>query len=131
MSGAVFDATDFKNIKTKRKLENWIIELFALWTFEFFDCKCEELPYCECVQIKLAKKIVKMRQEGKKLHQIAYVFKDVYELFIYPGDIFKWFDTLIHNLRAVKRIATILDLSEMVENIETLINSIERGTIKS
>ncbi len=128
LSGAIFDVADFKNIKTKRKLENWIIELFARWMFEFFDCKCEESPYCECVQIKLAKKIVKMRQEGKKLHQITYVFNDVYELFIYPGDLFKWLDTLVHNLRAVKRIAHILKMNEMVEIIETLITSIERGT---
>jgi superfamily II helicase len=67
-----------------------------------------------------------MRQEGQKLHQIAHVFNDVYELFIYPGDLFKWLDTLVHNLRAVKRIAKILKINEMVAIIEMLINSIER-----
>ena len=89
-------------------------------------CCDEEAPYCECVQIKLAKKIIKMRQEGKKLHQISHIFNDVYELFIYPGDLFKWLDTLVHNLRAVKRIANILKIIEMVDIVEMHINSIER-----
>jgi len=130
LSGAIFDlfSTDFKNIKTKRKLENWVIELFALWMFEFFDCECEESPFCECVQIKLAQKIVKMRQEGKRLHQIAHIFNNVYELNIYPGDLFKWLDTLIHHLRAVKRISSVLSAYEMAEAAQRLIDSIEHGT---
>jgi helicase len=129
-SGAVFDlfSTDFKNIKSKRKLENWVLELFASWMVEFFDCKCKESPYCECAQIKLAKKIVTMRQEGKRLHQIANVFNDVYELYIYPGDLFKWLDTLIHHLRAVKRISHVLGADKIVDTSQELIDSIERGT---
>ncbi|MFX1519873.1 MAG: DUF5814 domain-containing protein [Promethearchaeota archaeon] len=130
-SGAVFDlfSTDFKNIKSNRKLENWVLELFALWMFEFFDCKCEESPYCECVQIKLAKKIVTMRQEGKRLHSIAQIFNDVYELNLYPGDLFKWLDTLVHHLRAVIRISSVLDADEMAEAAQQLIDSIERGKL--
>ena len=129
LSGAIFDlfSSDFKNIKAKRKLENWVLELFALWMLEFFDCNCEESPYCECVQIKLAKKVVSMRQDGKRLHQIAYVFNDIYELYIYPGDLFKWLDTLIHHLRAVKRISSVLGAEEITETTQRLIDSIEHG----
>jgi superfamily II helicase len=49
-----------------------------------------------------------------------------YELWAYPGDLFSWLDTLIHNLKAVQRIAAVAGATDINEEIEGQISRIER-----
>ncbi|MCK5152099.1 MAG: hypothetical protein KAQ65_09670, partial [Candidatus Thorarchaeota archaeon] len=44
----------------------------------------------------------------------------------YPGDIYSWLDALIHNLKAVQRIALVEGKTDMNEEIAGQIARIER-----
>ncbi len=125
-SGAVLDIMDVSRTKKPKKLEKWVLDLFAKWILDFFNCNCKDNPFCECGQIELAKKIVELRFTGLKPNNISQLLEKEYQLYIYPGDIFKWLDSLVHNLRAVSRIAEILKKDVLVEQILEIINKIER-----
>ncbi len=125
-SGAVLDIMDVSRTKKPKKLEKWVLDLFAKWTLDFFNCKCKDNPFCECGQIELAKKIVEYRFFGLKTNNISQLLENEYQLYIYPGDIYKWLDSLIHHLRAVVRIAEIIKKDVLVGKVQEIINKVER-----
>jgi helicase len=66
------------------------------------------------------------RKEGYNPTGIAQLLRKDYELWAYPGDIYSWLDTLIHNLKAVQRISLVEGKTDMNEEIVSQIARIER-----
>ncbi|MFB0562509.1 MAG: DUF5814 domain-containing protein [Candidatus Lokiarchaeia archaeon] len=127
-SGAVLDTMDVSRTKKPKKLEKWVLDLFAKWILDLFNCKCKDNPFCECGQIELAKKIMELRFQGLKPSNISRLLEKEYELYSYAGDIFRWLDSLVHNLRAVSRIAETLEKDVLVGLIQQIIEKVESPT---
>ena len=126
-SDAILDIMDVSTRESMPKLPKWILELFAKWSLEFFNCKCKESPFCEHGIINLCKKIVKLRLEEKlKLREIASHLQKEYELYVYPGDLFRWLDSLIHKLRGIVRLAKVWNFKEAAEIAEQYVKLIEK-----
>jgi len=126
-SDAILDVMDVSTKKEMPKLPKWLLELFAKWSLEFFNCKCKEAPFCEHGIVNLCKKIVKLRLEEKlKLREISSRLQKEYELYVYPGDLFRWLDSLIHKLRGISRLAKVWNLKEAAETAEQIVKRIER-----
>ncbi|MHA1238074.1 MAG: DUF5814 domain-containing protein [Candidatus Odinarchaeia archaeon] len=111
--------------KRPGRIPKWVLDTFAKWASEFFNCKCKDNPYCECGVLNFSKKIVDARLSGLNPSQIAYHIREKYEVYCYSGDIFNWLDTLIHHLKAVKRISHVKGLDDFENDIEEIIEKIE------
>jgi helicase len=107
-------------------LEKWVLDLFAKWTLEIFNCNCKDNPFCECGQVALAKKIVELRFQGLRPSQISQILNEEYELYVYAGDIFGYLNDLIHRLRAISRIAETLKKEMLIKQIQEIINKVEK-----
>lgn len=92
---------------------------------DFFGCGCRDFPECSHGHIKLGRWIVDARKKGLNPSGIAQELLENYELWAYPGDLFSWLDTLIHNLKAVQRIAAVAGETDIDEEIEGQISRIE------
>ncbi|WXG39929.1 MAG: DUF5814 domain-containing protein [Candidatus Freyarchaeum deiterrae] len=125
-SGAVLDLMDASRTKKTKKLEKWVLDLFAKWTLDIFNCKCKDNPFCECGQVELAQKIIELRMRGLRPSNISQILKDEYELYVYPGDLFGYLNDLIHHLRAISKIAEILKKDALVGQIQEIINKVEK-----
>ncbi|UCE11154.1 MAG: DEAD/DEAH box helicase [Candidatus Thorarchaeota archaeon] len=126
-SGVFADLTDLKKpTGGSGRLPKWVFEVFGKWTTDFFNCGCRDFPECDHGKIKLGKWIVERRLEGLNPSVIARKLINSYELWAYPGDLFSWLDSLIHNLNAVKRIAAVAGKTDLGEQIEDQIARIER-----
>lgn len=113
------------------KISRKTLRIFSKWVLEIFDCRCKDNPYCDCGQITLSKKLIDLRMNGLTPKGISYQLLKEYEIYAYPGDIFNWFDSLIHSLKAVQRIAEVSDSEGVAEDIDYLIKSIETPFILS
>jgi helicase len=126
-SGVFSDLTDLRKPQGgASRLPNWVFDLFARWTSDFFNCGCKDFPECNHGKINVGTWIVERRHEGLNPTGIAKQLRSNYELWAYPGDIYSWLDTLIHNLQAVRRVATIAGQTDISEEIESQIERIER-----
>jgi len=124
-SGAVLDIMDVSRTKKPRKLEKWVLNLFAKWTRSFFTCKCRDNPFCECGQVELARKMVELRLQGLNPSSMSTLLEKEYELYVYPGDILEWLNSLIHSLRAVGRIAETMGRDALIGLIQEIIDRLE------
>lgn len=124
-SGAVLDIMDVSRTKKPKKLEKWVLNLFAKWTRSFFTCKCKDNPFCECGQLELARKMVELRLQGLNPSSMSTLLEKEYELYVYPGDILEWLNSLIHSLRAVGRIAEIMGRDALIGIIQEIIDRLE------
>ena len=126
-SGVFADLTDMRQPRGgATRLPKWVFELFGRWTLDFFGCGCRDFPECSHGRIKLGRWIVDARKKGLNPSGIAQKLHEKYELWAYPGDLFSWLDTLIHNLKAVQRIAAVAGETDIKEEIEGQISRIER-----
>lgn len=122
-TGSVFDL--FSNLeKITGKIPDRVIETIITWQ-KNFSCDHDERPYCDCGLLKANFEIADLRMSGFKPSQISNHFKRKYDLIIYPGDIFKMLDSLIHRLRGIRRIASSLELEEDSKKAQKLIRKIE------
>jgi helicase len=122
-TGNVFDLfSDLKKITGK--IPDRIIETIITWQ-KNFSCDHDERPYCDCGLLKANLEIIDLRMSGFKPSQISHHFKRKYDLVIYPGDIFKMLDGLIHRLRGIRRIASSLELEKSSKKAQELIRKIE------
>ncbi|WEU40123.1 MAG: DUF5814 domain-containing protein [Candidatus Odinarchaeum yellowstonii] len=117
-SGSLLGSIGEDNVKLHSKLPEWLTVLFAKWVKEIFNCKCKENPLCECGKITLSKKILELRSLGLNPRNIANYLAEEYDIYAYPGDVFDWLETFLHNLTAVKRIAETLNMNTLVEEID-------------
>jgi helicase len=126
-SGVFSDLTDLRKPHSgASRLPHWVFELFTKWTSDFFNCGCKDFPECNHGKINVGKWIIERRHDGLNPTGIAKKLRSDYELWAYPGDIYSWLDTLIHNLQAVRRVATIAGKTDISEEIEGQIQRIER-----
>jgi len=126
-SGVISDITSLnRQSGNVRRLPQWVLEVFTQWTSELLDCRCRDFPECDHGMIKLGRWIVDRRKEGLNPSGIAKQLHDHFELWSYPGDLFTWLDSLIHNLKAVQRIAAIAGKTDLSVEIEEQVAKIER-----
>ncbi|MHA1557645.1 MAG: DUF5814 domain-containing protein, partial [Candidatus Heimdallarchaeota archaeon] len=115
----------------RSNLPKLIIGTFAKWQTEIFNCNCTDNPWCDCGIQSLSRIIVKLRLENKNLRRITTALQTGYNLYAYPGDIYRWFDTLIHHLRAVAKLAVVFDERRTMKLALNTIKMIERPWIVS
>jgi helicase len=126
-SGVFSDLTDLRKSRGgASRLPSWVFDLFTRWTSDFYNCGCKDYPECEHGKINVGKWIIERRHDGLNPTGIAKRLRSDYELWAYPGDIYSWLDTLIHNLQAVRRVAKIAGQTDISEEIESQIERIER-----
>jgi helicase len=87
--------------KVDRKFQDALI---ALQT-DFMQCRCQDRPFCSCMQRGISEVIVHERLKGKDPQDISNKLFRKYQIQVYPGDIFSWLDNFVKNLDAIKRIA--------------------------
>jgi helicase len=114
------------NVKIN-KLQTNVVSKIKTWNKLFFDCKCKENPYCIHPQLKLSKLILNMRLDGLKIYQIIDLLTKKYGLFVYMGDLYSWFDELIHATRSISRIASALQQQKIKSNSDALALKIEKS----
>jgi len=114
------------NVKIN-KLQTDVVSKIKTWNKLFFDCKCKENPYCIHPQLKLSKLILNMRLDGHKIYQIIDLLTKKYGLFVYTGDLYSWFDELIHATRSISRIANALQQHKIKSNSDALALKIEKS----
>ncbi|MEM2110157.1 MAG: DUF5814 domain-containing protein [Candidatus Odinarchaeota archaeon] len=124
-SGSLLGSIGSDNIKLHSKLPEWLTSMFAKWVKEIFNCECKENPFCECGKINLSKKILELRELGLTPRNISNYLAEEYDIYAYPGDIFDWLETFLHNLTAVKRIAETLDMNDLAVEINNTILKIQ------
>ena len=107
-----------------------IIDTFAIWTKEFFTCKCADKPFCICGEINFSKKLVELRQQGYSPIRITDEFRKNYNIQIYPGDLYSWLDALVHNLNAIERLAKVLDEIQLQKSAKSYTKDIEKPKIQ-
>jgi len=113
----------------RANLPRLIINTFAKWHMDIFDCKCENAPWCGCGEKAISRIIVEYRLKNKNLRKIAGELSTKYNLYAYPGDIYRWFDTLIHHLRAVAKLALVFNERKTMKLALNTIKMIERPWI--
>jgi helicase len=95
------------------------------WYFNFFNCECEDRPYCECQYLKSDQKIVEFRFEGLSPMEISNKMEKEFGLTVYAGDIFRFLDNLIYKLNGIGMIADSIGLIEIKQKINKLKSQIE------
>lgn len=126
-SGVMAEMTDLgRQQESRAKFPGWVYEVFTRWVAEIFNCGCRDFPECDHGMIRLGRWIVERRKEGLNPSGIAKRLHDDFELWAYPGDLFTWLDSLIHNLKAVQRIAAIAGKTDLGVEIDSQVARIER-----
>ena len=111
--------------KGRKKAPSWLTQLIKTWYFNFFDCDCEDRPYCECQFLKSNKKIIEFRLLGLSPNEIAKKMEKEFGLTVYSGDIFRFLDNLIYKLRGISMIAENIGLDELKNKIIDTMRKLE------
>lgn len=104
----------------------YVDKILAL-QIDFMDCKCKERPFCKCLEKNISNKIIRRRLNGWDPNRISKEFMSLYDIHIYPGDIFTWLDQVIRTLEAISRIALAFNNNKTNNTVKTLIKKIEQG----
>ena len=109
--------------KVDKKFQEALIALQV----DFMQCKCQDRPFCSCMQRGISEVIVHERLKGKDPQDISNKLFRKYQIQVYPGDIFSWLDNYVKNLDAIKRIAKAHNRGNIVKKTNYLIKKIENG----
>lgn len=109
------------------KLDPQYVDKILAIQVDFMDCKCKERPFCKCLEKNISHHILKRRLQGWNPNRISKEFMSLYDIHIYPGDIFTWLDQAIRTLEAISRIAKAFNNKKVNVNCNRLIKKIERG----
>jgi len=109
--------------KVDKKFQDALIQLQT----DFMQCRCQERPFCQCLQRGISEVIVHERLKGKDPQDISNKLFRKYQIQVYPGDIFSWLDNFVKNLDAIKRIAQAYNKRNIVKKTNYLIKKIENG----
>ncbi|MGX8694223.1 MAG: DUF5814 domain-containing protein [Methanobrevibacter sp.] len=109
--------------KVDKKFQEALIGLQA----DFMQCKCQDRPFCSCMQRGISEAIIHERLKGKDPQDISNKLFRKYQIQVYPGDIFSWLDNYVKNLDAIKRIAKAHNRGNIVKKTNYLIKKIENG----
>ncbi len=129
-SGTILSIMESRNIKKRRDLPRFLVELLTNWTrVLFLDCNCDDRPYCDCGRLNLQKLIFSLRiEENFSIDEIySYLLKD-FEILIYRGDLIDYFESLIHSLETISNICEPMrldnDFKKILSTIPTIIQKI-------
>ena len=117
------------SLEKRSNLPKLIVDSMGKWNKDIFNCKCTENPWCGCGERAISRIIVESRLENKNLLKITTDLSANYLLYAYPGDIYRWFDTLIHHLRAVAKLALVFDERNTMKLALNTIKMIEKPWI--
>ena len=109
--------------KLDKKFQDALIALQS----DFMQCRCQERPFCQCMQRGISEVIVHERLKGKDPQDISTKLFRKYQIQVYPGDIFSWLDNFVKNVDAIKRIAQAYNKKNIVKKTDYLIKKIENG----
>ena len=109
--------------KVDKKFQDALIRIQS----DFMQCRCQDRPFCQCLQRGISEVIVHERLKGKDPQDISNKLFRKYQIQIYPGDIFSWLDNFVKNLDAIKRIAQAYNNNNIVKKTNYLIKKIENG----
>ncbi|PWB87946.1 DUF5814 domain-containing protein [Methanobrevibacter thaueri] len=109
--------------KVDKKFQEALIRIQS----DFMQCRCQDRPFCQCLQRGISEVIVHERLKGKDPQDISNKLFRKYQIQIYPGDIFSWLDNFVKNLDAIKRIAQAYNKNNIVKKTNYLIKKIENG----
>ena len=109
--------------KVDKKFQDALIALQS----DFMQCKCQDRPFCSCMQRGISEVIIHERLKGKDPQDISNKLFRKYQIQVYPGDIFSWLDNYVKNLDAIKRIAKAHNRGNIVKKTNFLIKKIENG----
>ncbi len=109
------------------KLEPQFADKIIQLQVDFMACKCEERPFCSCLERNMSDRIIKQRLAGWSPNYISRYFMNNYDIHIYPGDIFSWLDQVIRSLEAISRISNAFNNKKTSSNSKRLIKRIESG----
>lgn len=109
--------------KLDKKYQDALIALQS----DFLKCKCEDRPFCRCLQLGISEFIINERFKGKDPIDISKKLFRKYQIQVYPGDIFSWLDNFIKNLDAIRRIASSFKNKRVEKKASKLIKTIENG----
>lgn len=109
--------------KLDKKFQDALIGLQT----DFMQCRCQERPFCQCLQRGISEFIIHERLKGKDPQDISNKLFRKYQIQVYPGDIFSWLDNFVKNLDAIKRISNSFNKHNIVKKTNYLIKKIENG----
>ncbi|MCG3216733.1 MAG: DEAD/DEAH box helicase [Candidatus Heimdallarchaeota archaeon] len=109
----------------RRNPTKLIIDSFADWTKNIFICDCADKPFCGCGEINFTKIIVELRNKGFSPIKITEEIRKRHNIQLYPGDLFSYLDSLVHNLEAVHRLAKVLDKQKLQSLARVAVKNIE------
>ena len=109
--------------KLDKKFQDALINIQS----DFLKCKCEDRPFCDCLQKGISEVIINERLKGKDPIDISNKLFRKYQIQVYPGDIFSWLDSYVKNLDAIKRIAKAFNRKKVEREAHRLIKAIENG----
>ncbi len=109
--------------KVDKKFQDALIAIQS----DFLQCRCQDRPFCQCLQRGISELIVHERLKGKDPQDISTKLFRKYQIQVYPGDIFSWLDNFVKNLDAIKRIAKAFNKNNIVKKTNYLIKKIENG----
>ncbi|WP_407424237.1 DUF5814 domain-containing protein [Methanobrevibacter sp.] len=109
--------------KVDRKFQEALVALQS----DFMQCRCQDRPFCSCMQRGISEVIVHERLKGKDPQDISNRLFRKYQIQVYPGDIFSWLDNFVKNLDAIRRIAKAHNRQNFVKKTNYLIKKIENG----
>ena len=109
--------------KVDSKFQDALIALQS----DFMQCRCQDRPFCSCMQRGISEVIIHERLKGKDPQDISTKLFRKYQIQVYPGDIFSWLDNFVKNLDAIKRIANAYNRRNIVKKTNYLIKRIENG----
>ena len=109
--------------KVDKKFQDALIALQS----DFMQCRCQDRPFCSCMQRGISEVIVHERLKGKDPQDISNKLFRKYQIQVYPGDIFSWLDNFVKHLDAIKRIAKAHNRQNFVKKTNYLIKKIENG----
>ena len=109
------------------KVDSKFQEALIALQSDFMQCRCQDRPFCSCMQRGISEVIVHERLKGKDPQDISTKLFRKYQIQVYPGDIFSWLDNFVKNLDAIKRIANAYNRRNIVKKTNYLIKRIENG----
>jgi len=130
-SGSTLDVMDASIGGMHKRLPKWVLELFVKWSRTFFNCNCDESPYCNCAQQKIGQYLVRLRRQGNTPRRMTQLLQKNYSFFVYDGDVFDWLDGLVHILDGISRVAKALNHQNLAKKAVEYARFIERPSKKT
>ncbi|OLS22936.1 MAG: putative ski2-type helicase [Candidatus Heimdallarchaeota archaeon LC_3] len=107
------------------KMEPKALQILISWFQMFFNCKCKDKPDCDCGKVKVNNKLIEYRLLGLSPGRIAKKIDIEYGLYVYPGDLLRWLESVLYKLEGIEKIATALE--QNTKEIRRITRAIQIG----